>query len=382
MSGTGGKVALVNTTTRSTCGATCDGRGPVVDFVGWGASAERLRRHRPGARPPTPRRSRATPRTPTRRTTPPTSPPAPRPRSPVAPPARRDAAAGTPATIAEIQGTGTASPLVGDDRHHHGRRDRGLPDRRLQRLLHPDPGHRRRDRPGDRRRVRRRLRLPVRPAALPAPSGSATTCRSPAWSPSSTASPRSPSPPPTSSTCPTRRPGDPRTTVALADHRRRTRVARGHAVPADRRLHRHQHLHHQPVRRGRASRPAPCRCSSPPRSSARPAGPAPSRRTTPPARSPWTTARHQLPGHHGGALVTAPDPALCLADRPGPGGRGRHLHRDVSSTSVTTSGSSSRPPPSPARTTDSPATLREHPHRRARRGRSATPTSRSRRSTC
>ena len=40
------------------------------------------------------------------------------------------------------------SPLAGDSRHHPGRRDRGLPDRRLLRLLHPDRGHRRRGRPG------------------------------------------------------------------------------------------------------------------------------------------------------------------------------------------------------------------------------------------
>ena len=50
-------------------------------------------------------------------------------------------------TIAEIQGEGAASPLAGIHRHHQGQGHRGLPHRRLQRLLHPDPRHRRRPDP-------------------------------------------------------------------------------------------------------------------------------------------------------------------------------------------------------------------------------------------
>ena len=48
----------------------------------------------------------------------------------------------TEATIAEIQGTGDTSPLRRRHRHHRGRRHRGVPDRRLQRLLPRDRGRR------------------------------------------------------------------------------------------------------------------------------------------------------------------------------------------------------------------------------------------------
>src|SRR3954452_7404239 len=39
MSGTAGKVALVNATTALSCGADCDGNAAVVDFVGFGSTA-------------------------------------------------------------------------------------------------------------------------------------------------------------------------------------------------------------------------------------------------------------------------------------------------------------------------------------------------------
>src|ERR671921_110572 len=39
MSGTAGKVALVNSTSALTCGADCDGNAAVVDFVGFGTTA-------------------------------------------------------------------------------------------------------------------------------------------------------------------------------------------------------------------------------------------------------------------------------------------------------------------------------------------------------
>ena len=58
--------------------------------------------------------------------------------------------------IAEIQGTGDASPLAGSTVTTDGRRHRGLPDRRLQRLLPPDRRHRRRRRPRHPPGVRRR----------------------------------------------------------------------------------------------------------------------------------------------------------------------------------------------------------------------------------
>ena len=63
---------------------------------------------------------------------------------------RRGAAAGRPvdATIAEIQGTDTGtSPHVGDIVTAQGVVTASYPDRRLQRLLHPDRGHRRRPTP-------------------------------------------------------------------------------------------------------------------------------------------------------------------------------------------------------------------------------------------
>ena len=119
---------------------------------------------------------------PTPTTTRPTSPiAAPRPRrTPAAAPADRPPIRPDGATIAEIQGTGATTPARRPDRHHRGRRHRGLPDRRLQRLLPPDRRHRRR-RPPRPRRLRRRLRL--RPAlATGARSPSATTSRSPARS--------------------------------------------------------------------------------------------------------------------------------------------------------------------------------------------------------
>ncbi|WP_326522649.1 ExeM/NucH family extracellular endonuclease [Cellulomonas edaphi] len=115
MSGTAGKVALVNATTALSCGTACSTAPSVVDFVGFGATANDKAGSAPAPAPSsttsvarnaqhantadngadftagdvTPENSGATP-------TDPTDP-------------------GTPATktIAEIQGTGAASPLVG-----------------------------------------------------------------------------------------------------------------------------------------------------------------------------------------------------------------------------------------------------------------------------
>ncbi|WP_118766273.1 ExeM/NucH family extracellular endonuclease [Cellulomonas rhizosphaerae] len=112
MSGTAGKVALVNATTALACGSACSNAASVVDFVGYGTandkagtaptpatsatnSVSRNAQHANTADngadftagTPTPLNSGSTP-------TDPTDP-------------------GTPKTIAEIQGTGSASPLVG-----------------------------------------------------------------------------------------------------------------------------------------------------------------------------------------------------------------------------------------------------------------------------
>ncbi|WP_233575309.1 ExeM/NucH family extracellular endonuclease [Cellulomonas sp. PhB150] len=114
MGASAGKVALVNATTALACGSTCSTAASVIDFVGFGAandkagtaptpatsatnSASRNAQHVNTADngadfttgTPTPQNSGSTPVDPT------------------------DPTPGTPKTIAEIQGTGAASPLVG-----------------------------------------------------------------------------------------------------------------------------------------------------------------------------------------------------------------------------------------------------------------------------
>ena len=115
---------------------------------GAGTDAVATRPPRPAQRPaPTPTTTRPTspprPPTPENSSTGPTQPPG----DPVA------------ATIEEIQGTGRDQPVRRPVGHHQGRRHRGVPDRRLQRLLPPDPRHRRRPRPVHPRHVRRHLRV-------------------------------------------------------------------------------------------------------------------------------------------------------------------------------------------------------------------------------
>ena len=148
---------------RCRCAAACSTADAVVDFVGYGTAASdsaggvpgpgavqhdlgvpqrdprqhreqrrRLHRRRADARPARRRADRRPRRTPASK------------------------------TIAEIQGTGAASPLVGQTVTTDGRRHRGLPDRRFQRLRHPDRRHRRRARPGHPHGLRRDLRLLVR----------------------------------------------------------------------------------------------------------------------------------------------------------------------------------------------------------------------------
>ncbi|HST47566.1 lamin tail domain-containing protein, partial [Jatrophihabitans sp.] len=114
MSGTAGKVALVNTTAALSCGADCDGNAAVVDFVGFGTTANDFAGTGPTPAPSnTNSVSRNASHDNTANNAADFTAGAP---SPVAcgsacttitPPP------GTNKTIAEIQGTGASSPLVG-----------------------------------------------------------------------------------------------------------------------------------------------------------------------------------------------------------------------------------------------------------------------------
>ena len=81
-------------------------------------------------------------------------PPAPAPRRTPRPARRAARRPGRARRIEEIQGSGATSPLAGS-RSSPGRGHRGVPDRRLQRRLPADPGHRRHARPRHPRHLRR-----------------------------------------------------------------------------------------------------------------------------------------------------------------------------------------------------------------------------------
>ncbi len=108
MSGTGGKVALVNNQTALACGTDCDGNAAVVDFVGWGTTAN----DSAGSPAPATTNSTSVARNAAHANTgnnavdfiagaatPGTGP--------------TDPGVPQPKTIEEIQGTGAASPLAG-----------------------------------------------------------------------------------------------------------------------------------------------------------------------------------------------------------------------------------------------------------------------------
>ena len=99
----------------------------------------RPRRSRPRRRPSAPTRP------PTATTTAPTSRSARRPRRPASATRSRRRTRSRPRSR-RSRATASASPFDGDTGHHRGRRHRVVPDRWLQRHLHPDRGHRRRHR--------------------------------------------------------------------------------------------------------------------------------------------------------------------------------------------------------------------------------------------
>ena len=162
ISGTGGKVALTNSSDHGGVRvAACAGEPSVVDLVGWGELA-RLRRSggaghdeldvglpQPDAHQHGEQRRRLHHRSRRRRSR------------------RATPDPGTPTvrTIAEIQGTGAASPLVGETVVTEGVVTAAYPTGRAQRLRDPDGGVRRRER-RDRGCVRRGLRLLVRDGRL------------------------------------------------------------------------------------------------------------------------------------------------------------------------------------------------------------------------
>ena len=163
-----------------------EGRPPVVDMVGVGATpttfetatpASALDGHVGTARTATGADtdnnaadfSRRTPPTPSERRRPAT-------------PRRRPSTRPSPRSRAPA----TRAPLAAT-RDHPGRRDRGVPDRRLLRLRAPDRRHRRR-----RRRHPRRVGRPLRPPAQRRRRrrDRSTTSRSPGWCPSASAAPQ------------------------------------------------------------------------------------------------------------------------------------------------------------------------------------------------
>ena len=136
-------------------------------------------------------------------------------------------------------------------RDHPGCRDRGVPDRRLLRLRAPDRRHRH-GRRRDARRLRRDLRLPAERRR--AGARSATTCGSPATvSEFNDLTELARRRRLTSRSCgtPDRSAGCTPLAMALPDHRCGSRGARERAARADRPVHGHRQLRHQPVRRDR-----------------------------------------------------------------------------------------------------------------------------------
>ena len=195
----------------------------------------------------------------------------------------------TAATIAEIQGTGAASPLVGQTVTTDGVVTAAYPTGGLNGYVIQTPGTGRRDR---RDATARPTRSSSSRRRRPARSRSVTTSRSPARSASSTASPRSRSPRRAASVMlAAAGAGDPGL-GRVADDRRRARGARVDAVPADRRPDDLQHVLARTSTARSASRRARTPLLQPDRG--RPSGlrrgRSPSPPTTPRAASCSTTA--------------------------------------------------------------------------------------------